>query len=139
MSTFLNINNALVKPIMDNSSFGIEFNFENKSTTNNPVDQPSARCFLIPVQPNQVALGQDGCDRHDGVFQISLFYPENEGNIAALNKADEIAQTYKSGTVFSFGGDNVTIESIGISQGLNDGPWFVVPITINWYAFIRRS
>lgn len=138
MTTFVDINNALVKPIVDNAGFGIEFNYENKNTKP-AIKTPFGQCFLLPVQPEQAALGQDGCDEHSGVFQISLRYPENQGNIAALTKADEIASVYKSGAVLTYNGVNVTIESIGIGQALNDGPWFLVPITINYYSFIRRT
>mgnify|MGYP003385210443 CR=1 FL=1 len=138
MTTFVDINNALVKPIIDNSKFGIEFNFENRNTPTN-VDSAFGQCFLLPVQPEQTALGQDGCDQHLGVFQISLYFPENMGNIETLTKADEVAAVYKSGAVLTYNGVNVTIESIGISQGLNDGPWFIIPITINYYSFIRRT
>ena len=138
MSTFVDINNALVKPIIDNLEFGIPFNYENKSTPTN-VDEAFAQCFLLPVQPEQTGLGQNGCDRHDGVFQISLYFQENVGNITALTKADEVASVYKSGAVLTYNGINVTIESIGIAQGLNDGPWFIIPISINYYSFIRRT
>ena len=91
------------------------------------------------MQPEQTGLGQNGCDRHDGVFQISLYFQENVGNITALTKADEVASVYKSGSVLTYNGVDVTIESIGIAQGLNDGPWFIIPISINYYSFIRRT
>ena len=138
MSTFVDINNALLNPIINNNDFGIAFNYENKNTLPD-VDGPFGQAFLLPVQPEQKALGQDGCDQHTGVFQISLRFPENTGNIAILTKADEIAIAYKSGTVLTYNGVNVTIESVGIAQGFNDGPWFLVPITINYYSFIRRT
>lgn len=138
MTTFVDINNALVKPIIDNSGFDLEFNYENKAIDPN-IKTAFGKCFLLPIQPEQTALGQDGCDQHTGVFQISLYFPENIGNIKTLTKADEIASVYKSGAVLTYNGVNVTIESIGISQGLNDGPWFIIPITINYYSFIRRT
>lgn len=138
MSTFVDIRTALIKPIVDNSEFDIDFNYENRTYC--PVsNNPYGRAYVLPVQPFQTALGNDGCDRHDGVFQISLFYPENDGDVPILTKADAIASVYKSGVVLSYNSIDVTIESIGRTEARNDNGWFQLDLTINWYSFIKRT
>lgn len=137
-TTFIDIRTALVKLIPDNSDFSLLFNFENKATK--PQNgTPYARAFLLPGQPVQTCLGTAGTDRHDGVFQISLFFPEDKGDIVALTKADEIATAYKSGLVTTFNGVDVTIESVGRNVANNSDGWFQFDLSINWYSFIRRS
>ena len=138
MTTFVDIRTALVKLIPDNSEFSLLFNFENKATK--PQNgTPYARAFMLPAQPFQTCLGVNGTDRHNGVFQISLFFPEDKGDLPMLQKADEIASAYKSGVVTTFGTADVTIESIGPSIASNFDGWFQLNLTINWYSFIRRS
>lgn len=138
MTTFVDIRTALVQLIPDNNELSILFNYENKATK--PQNgTPYARAFMLPGQPTQTCLGVAGTDRHNGLFQISLFYPEDKGDIAILTKADEIAAIYKSGVVTTFNGVNVTIESIGVSVASNFDGWFQLNLTINWYSFITRS
>lgn len=138
MTTFVDIRTALVQLIPNNSEFSILFNYENKATA--PQNgTPYARAFMLPGQPFQTCLGVTGTDRHNGLFQISLFYPEDKGDIPLLTKADEIAAVFKSGAVTTFNGVDVTIESIGASVATNFDGWFQLNLTITWYSFIKRS
>jgi len=137
-TTFVDIRTALVQLIPNNSDFSVLFNFENKATA--PASgNPYARAFMLPAQPSQVCLGVTGSDFHTGVFQISLFFPEDKGDVAILTKADEIATIYKSGLVTTFNGVDVTIESIGRNTGSNIDGWFQFDLSINWYSFIART
>lgn len=134
----LEIRTALIKPIVDNSDFGIDWNYENKSFKPSH-GTPFGRAYMLGNGVTQTSMGDTGCDRRDGVFQISLYYPENKGDIPALTKADEIAGVYKSGSVFSYNGVNVTISSIEPLPALVVNGWYQIDLTINYYAFIRRS
>ena len=140
MTTFVDIRTALLAPIFDvaNAEFGIVFDTENRSGRP-AIDTAHASVTMLPGQPDQVGLGVDGCDEHVGIFQISLFYPANEGDLPILIKADEIAAVYKSGVNFVHNGVTVTIGSIGISAARNSGGWFQSDLTINYFSFIRRT
>lgn len=140
MTTFVDIRTALMKPIFDaaNAQFGIVFDTENRSGTP-AIDTAHASVHIMPTQPDQEALGTTGCDRHTGVYQISLYYPQDTGDLPLLIKADEIAAVYKSGANFVHNGVTVTIESIGMSGARNSGGWFQADLTINYFSFIRRT
>ena len=83
MRTFLDIRTALISGITNASEFSIDFGYENRGFT--PVaGTPYAMAFVLPTQPTQVALGVNGSDRYDGVFQISLFYPSDQYDVPIL-------------------------------------------------------
>lgn len=137
MTTFVDIRTALIAPIPDNTSFGIPFNYENKSSRPN-IDVAHGRAYWLSDSADQLALGSKGCDQHVGIFQISLFYPEDDGDLPLLIKADEVAAVYKSGANFVSSGVTVTIDSINRSPAVNEGGWYQADLTINYFSFIRR-
>ena len=138
MSTFVDIRTALVAPITANSDFGIEFAYDNRQFKPKS-GTPHGRAFWLSDTAEQLALGVNGCDEHIGVFQISLFYPEDQYDLPLLIKADEIAAVYKSGANFVSGAVNVTIDSIDRGPAVNQGGWFQTDLTINYFSFIRRT
>lgn len=134
--SFTDINAALLGPIVDNAGFGLDFQYENRSKE--PVnDVPFGRAFNLPVQPFDAALGRT-CQRHDGVYQISIWYPEGKGTGEILNKADTIANAYYNTGELLYNTISVTVESVGISPAQNDNGWFKADISINYYAYVRR-
>ena len=138
MTTFVDIRTALIAPIPANSSFGISFNYENKSLIPE-IDTPHGRAYWLSDNSDQLGLGVNGCDEHIGVFQISLFYPEDDGDLPLLIKADEIAAVYKSGANFVNNSVTVTIDSINRTPAVNQGGWYQADLTINYFSFIRRQ
>ena len=138
MTTFVDIRTALVAPISANADFSIEFAYDNRNFT--PTSgTPHGRAFWLSDTADQLALGVNGCDEHVGVFQISLFYPDDQYDLPLLVKADEIAAVYKSGANFVSGDVTVTIDSIDRGPARNSGGWFQTDLTINYFSFIRRS
>jgi len=94
----LDIRNALVLSWLD-GDFGLTTAFPNKDFT--PGTDPWAALFVVPSQPGVATCGDEGMDRHDGVLQIDLNHPLNDGDIPAITLADQIARRYKAGTRFN--------------------------------------
>ncbi len=137
MTTFVDIRTALIKAVKDAGKFGIQFNHENIGSKP-VVGIPHANTYVMPSDSNQVVLGANGKDQHDGIFQISLFYPKNKGDLPGLKKADEIAAVFKSGAAFTHNGVTVNIQSIQKQPARNDGSWHQFDLLIYWYSFIGR-
>ena len=131
-----NIRQALVESYVD-GNFGLPTAYPN--TTFNPTsDVAWAQLDIIPNQPSVAALGENGTDEHDGIMQIALNYPLNEGDGDVVAMADTIRTQYKAGFSKTANEQSVVVRSCGRSAGGEVDGWFRVVITINWYAHTAR-
>ena len=107
--------------------------FENVPFT--PINgTPWQRVNLLPAQPQNPTLG--GVFRREtGIFQVMLAYPENAGTSAAATRAELIRTQFTRGTTFTSGTLRVLIDlSPRVSQGMNDGGWYRLPVSIPYVA-----
>ena len=74
---------------------------------------PWCRVTIIPARPTVATMGLDGKDQVDGIMQVDLFYPKNQGTAAAHAKADEISEAFKAGSVHSRNGVDVHVDACG--------------------------
>ena len=90
---------------------------------------------LIPVTSRPAVRGSNPQIRHDGLFQVDVFVPENQGAGAAEILADAVRAAYTVDDVLTQNSVNVRFEYAERGQGILDTPWFQVPVTIAWYAY----
>lgn len=159
---FRDIRNALIQSWVD-GDHGLPTAYPNRgadaalqSAQDN--GQPWAAVFVVPSQPGVATLGDTGQDRHDGFLQIDLNYPAGSGDVAAYDKADEIARRYIAGTrfqapnlgyamVLDFERDElsihaplkVLIRSCGIAPPRDVEIWSRTSMTIYWSAWVSRG
>ena len=95
----------------------------------------SGEIYLAPtVLPNtttQASLGYDGVNRHQGLFQVSVWSPLASPMIPALEVASAVAAHFKRGTVLTFEGITVRVSAPpSRAPAIPDGAWRQIPITI---------
>ncbi|MFP1634088.1 phage tail terminator-like protein [Zhengella sp. ZM62] len=87
----------------------------------------------FPAAALQQELGDNGRNRFIGVFQVSVFYPKDRGEVAAREIAADVANHFKRGTVISHDGLSIRILRPPLAgSGFVDGPFFQVPVSINY-------
>jgi hypothetical protein len=98
------------------------------------------RASHFPNTTNQITLGDTGINRHEGIFQIDVFTPENEGIIKAMEIAGTIEQHFKRGTYINNDGVLVRImQPPEITTSLKSSPYLQTPISIRWQADTANS
>jgi hypothetical protein len=97
---------------------------------------PYAAAYLLPATPANPTMG-DGYYREQGIFQVTLMYPLQEGPKTAADRAELIRAAFKRGTTLTSGTVSVIIERTPeIGQGRVDGDRWALPVKIRWYAGI---
>jgi len=85
---------------------------------------PYCEAFLLVAAPSNPTMG-DGYHQEQGVFQVTLKFPTDEGTLACATLAGQVKALFKRGATFSDGGVDVKImRTPTILQGLQDnGRW----------------
>jgi hypothetical protein len=96
---------------------------------------PWANITHLPNQPE--ALAYDTND-HTGIMQIDVMYAGNTGTGYGSSKVDAIGAYFRAGRRFDYNGQIVQIISLGVSGGLDDMGWWMVPVTVTYRAFAAR-
>ena len=92
------------------------------------------RVFVLMAQTENPTLG-DGFKRERGIFQVNLHYPEFVGSGTSTARAELIKTLFKRGTTMNSGTLRVMIDrSPYTSQGLNSDGFFVLPVSIPFFA-----
>lgn len=94
----------------------------------------------IPAQPYQCELMKYGQNRWQGILQVNLCaykdfetrHPEYATSVNEwVNYAyTNIAEVMKRGVIL----DRVHITGVGKSSAIDNGDYYSVPVSINWYA-----
>jgi hypothetical protein len=108
---------------------------ENESYTPS-MGTPFQKVYLLPASPENPVFGPKFY-REQGLLQVTLCYPLQEGPGAAAARGELIRAAFVRGLSLVSGGVTVTITStpeIGASQ--TDGGWYALPVKIRWHSNI---
>lgn len=92
---------------------------------------PYVRPTLMPGEPTQAEIGENGCNRHVGVYQISLFFPAGKGLAAVEALRDGLVDHFKRGSVLT-GSIGVEITKAYGGPMLEEPNWIHCPVTIQY-------
>lgn len=101
-------------------------------------DAPYGTFTHHPNTPTVFTLGDEGDDQHTGFSQLLLRYPINKGTGEMQRMADSITKHFRAGQRKFFEGQEVVIVGSGAGRIDTLEGQLVLPITINWYALVRR-
>ena len=95
---------------------------------------PYCEAFLLTAAPDNSTLG-DGFYQEQGVFQVTLRFPLDEGTLACATLAGQIRELFKRGATFTAGGISVQIlRTPTVLQGLPDNGRWRQDVRITWNA-----
>ena len=99
-----------------------------------PVDS-YLEAFVTPNVVNQVTLGKDGHNRHEGLMQVNVVQKSGSGVISSAGVGSTIVAHFKRGTVISKNGLNVRTRPPRIAQPIDDSRgWTRMPVIIPWFV-----
>lgn len=135
--SFEEIQKALDVPLKTSDFGGLPVYLENSISVPD-ISTPFLSGTLLPDQPVQSGLGPAGTDLHEGIYQISIYYPKDSGTGNINRKADEIASVFKPNTNFEWLSTCVRINNIGRGPlRLNKG-WVILDLSVDWFTYIKR-
>lgn len=103
-----------------------------------PAGETYLRASYVPSATSSVDLVQ--WDRHSGILQIDVMWPENRGVSGGLRLADEIAQYFKRGTRIVESGTVIQIlRTPGVGGPIVDPPYQQIPVSVYYECFNRLS
>jgi len=103
-----------------------------------PADSVWARLTYLPNLPSVETLSDNGQDMEDGIVQIDFMFPTGGGDKAADDVTETFRAAFKAGKKLTSSGQAVTITNCGRSPGRKEDNWFIVSVTISWYALVSR-
>lgn len=102
----------------------------------NPTQGTSfAQALMLFGEPFQASLGTFGKQRYEGVFQINVYTPIDDGRTTLNTILSELRGLYKRGTTLT--NDNISVECKSTWEGnpLEGEGWYMVPVSVRWYAY----
>jgi hypothetical protein len=109
--------------------------WENAAFTPPASTIPYQQVWLLLARPSSPEAGS--CYFELGYLQVNLKYPRLTGSAAAAARADLIRSTFKQGNSFTSSGQVVNItDTPEVSQGVDDGLTFTIPVKIRFKAFV---
>ena len=101
----------------------------------NPIaGTPWQRARLLPARTENPTQG-DAFKREIGIFEVMLAYPQNAGPQLAATRANLIVTSFPKGWSLVVGTLRVLIDrSPFIGQGIPDGAWYKLPVSIPYIA-----
>lgn len=97
---------------------------------------PYQKVNFIFARPDNVTMG-DAFYRERGFMQITLYYPQKTGPVAAMSRAELIRKTYPRGASFSNNGFTVHIDRTAeIMPGMPTDESYIVIVRVPFYADI---
>jgi hypothetical protein len=78
--------------------------------------------------------GTASTDLNPGIYQVDVFAPAGEGKNEAYVMADLVADHLKRDTELTYNSRTIRIKNVSIAPALQDGGWYQVPVTIEYYS-----
>jgi len=98
--------------------------------------RPYCEAYLLVATPNNPTMG-DGFYQEQGVFQLNLQYPPDQGSFDAAQQAEAIRVLFRRGVSFSDGGVSVMVDRTAeIGAGRVEAGLWMLPVKVRWHADI---
>lgn len=114
------------------ATLSIPIAWENAPYT--PVaEQPYASACVLLTEPENIEIGPGYTDK--GIFQVSLFYPLDQGPAAALAAAEGIRAAFPFAASLTSGGSVVNIIATPeVSPARAEDDRYLVPVKVRFQA-----
>lgn len=100
------------------------------------VGKPHQEIDLLPAGSMQPAKGADGVSYESGIYQISLWYPRDEGAGPALSRAQLLRSYFKRNTLLSYSGTTVNVEQVpSIGPPRKNADWYGRVVSVPYFLY----
>jgi hypothetical protein len=99
-------------------------------------DRPFLRPWQLPALTQSSGFGARDANDFRGIWQVDVFWPDDLGILAPLEKASKLMAHYGKGLVLHEGGVKVQInEPPYLGPALQEPGWLHLPVNIRYRAF----
>ena len=102
-------------------------------------DEPFCTLNLLPDIGESLMKNADGQDQVNGIFQVSFYVPSGTSTGQILGLVDQVLAFYNHNRVLEQSGQFVQINNGGRNGGRNADGWYIIDISITWFAYINRQ
>ena len=99
-------------------------------------DTPWLSGFMLPAVVEQADLSVT--EFRNGIYQIDINYPQNNGSKPINAMADLLNQTFKTGASFSFGEICAVVQSFEMGPLIVSNGWATRSVSVNWHSYTMR-
>lgn len=100
------------------------------------VGRPWQEATVLPAQTTQPGNGVNGVRYDSGIYQVTLYYPRDEGAGGAAGRADLLRSYFKRGTSLSHNGVTVLVERTpSISPARISASWYQLVVSIPYFIY----
>ena len=103
-----------------------------------PTGAKWAELFWMANQPTGFTLGDTGEDMYSGIAQVDIHYPAGVGTELATTDVETFRAAFKAGHSFVHNFQAITVKNCGAPHRRKEDNWFIVSVTIGWYALVPR-
>ena len=122
-----------------NLGLGITIAHENVNTDPDN-DVPFVTLTFMPTMAESLGKASVGdADQTNGIFQASFYVPSGTSTGAVMQLVDTVLQFYKHTATLIKDTQEVQIQNSGRNVGRNEEGWYVVDVSILFFAYIDRS
>jgi hypothetical protein len=132
------INAALVTAYQD-VNLGLRTAYEVRDFRP-PADGTYAAVYNLYGDAGPATMGETGEDNYAGIFQVSIYVPENSGTGQLHTHADSLLSYFKAGRSFIYNGQEVKVRRSSPSPIRKDpeSASYIISVSIRWDARSQR-
>jgi len=94
------------------------------------------RANILPATTLRAGIPPDSPNRHTGLFQVSVFWPEGQGEIAPSEIAGQIIAAFKHGTSIQIGNSQLRINDAPYrNPAIQEPGWYSIPVRIPYVIY----
>ena len=136
--SWLAVEKALIRSVND-LALGLPIVQEN-DTTERKSNAGAAEIWLevFNLPADTFPLDKNLTDQFNGIFQISIYGKQNKGKNAILTTLDTLLDAYKTGQQYTVDTCVIEIDSASPEPAREDGSYFIIDLSITWFAYIDR-
>ena len=93
------------------------------------------RQSFLPAGIENISIGYRGSQKLTGIYQVLVAIPKNTGLADVVVGESDLLAKFSRGTALDFNGQTAEVDRVDITEGFNDGEWFIVPCSIYYEGF----
>lgn len=102
--------------------------------------KPYLGVSFIPNTAELVGISFDNDVDHQGLLQLSVFWPARQGFVKPMQVASQVVAAFRPGTKIDRNGLRIRIDQQpSIAASLSESDLVQVPVTIRWRAFVSSD
>lgn len=103
------------------------------------VGTPYMTAVIVPVSGKPDTMGDENFKLHEGLFMITLSYPNGRGLGEVVAMADNIKNAFQVNDTFTQNSTIVRVRYAERRPHLLEPDWIRLPIEIFWYIFSTEN